>query len=131
MLADVFWRFRIDGQQGITMGAQAEVVEETPVEEHGGIDESAAVEVEDELAFLRSLSLWLLSLVEASKGRRAMDTHRVLMPEDLHLKPRGRMEFLFFREKASEIPWYTHRTAVLATAMLQLGVHFFGRGVAQ
>ena len=93
------------------------------MEKDWGIDECAAVELEEELAFLRSLSL--------SKGRRAMDTHRVLMPEDLHLKTRGRMEFLFFREKASEIPWYTHRTAVLATAMLQLSVHLFGRGVAQ
>ena len=65
ILAVVFRRLGIDGQHGIAMGAQTQVMQETPMEEHGRIDEGTAVEIKDEFAFLRSLSL--------SKGRRAMD----------------------------------------------------------
>ena len=50
ILAVVFGCFGIDGHDEVAMGAQAEVVHETPMEEHGRIDERAAVEVEDELA---------------------------------------------------------------------------------
>ena len=50
ILAVVFGRLGIDGQQRVAMCAKAEVMKETPVEEDRRVDECAAVEIEDEAA---------------------------------------------------------------------------------
>ena len=95
------------------MGAQGQVVQETPMEEHRGIDESAAVEVEDEFML------------------RPFDELRDLMLEDLHLKACRGAIFLVFDEEASKKPRYTHGTEVLAATMLQFLHHLIGCGIAQ
>ena len=101
------------------MRAQGKVVQETPMEEHRGIDEGTAVEVEDEL---------VLRPFDAST---VLSNLRDLMLEDLHLKACRGAIFLVFNEESPEIAWYAHRTAVFATAMLQLLHHLIGCGVAQ
>ena len=50
ILAVVFRRFRVNGDHEVSMGAEAEVVGETPMEKHRLVDERAAVEEEDELS---------------------------------------------------------------------------------
>ena len=108
------------------MGAKAEVVKETPVEEDRGIDEGTAVKIKDEFAFGSALRPFDRLRDLGTQGPRFF-----VVSEDLHVETCVGMKSLIFREIASEIPRHTHRAAVLTAAMLQLGLHFFGCGISQ